>query len=92
MFFTQVTERFEIESINLPINTMINDYRINRIVGYWDGSKISPDPVVNIVLSEKGEQKVSASSNMRWLVALGNVVVLASLVVLLWRPKKRAPR
>jgi hypothetical protein len=37
-------ERFTLNSIGLPINTMINDYRIKRIVGYWDGMGISKEP------------------------------------------------
>jgi hypothetical protein len=38
-------ERLELASISMPVNTMVNDDRINRIAGYWDGMKIVPDPV-----------------------------------------------
>lgn len=37
--------RFTMKSLDLPVNTMINDYRIKRITGYWDGEKLSTDPV-----------------------------------------------
>ena len=37
-------DRFSLASIDLPINTAINDYRISRIAGYWDGEGISPQP------------------------------------------------
>ncbi|WP_237729328.1 hypothetical protein [Schlesneria paludicola] len=85
-------QRFEIASIGLPINTMINDYRINRIVGYWDGSKISPDPVLDLSNHEKDELKMSTSNGMRWLVALANVIVLLLLGVLFLWSKRRRPR
>jgi len=39
------SDRFALNSINPPRNTMINDYRISQIVGYWDGKGISKDPV-----------------------------------------------
>ncbi len=38
-------ERFTLGSIGLPINTMVVDYRIKRITGYWDGEGLSKNPV-----------------------------------------------
>jgi hypothetical protein len=36
--FTEPTqERFSIKSMNLPLNTMISDVRINRVISYWNG-------------------------------------------------------
>jgi hypothetical protein len=40
-------ERFTLKSMGLPTNTMINDYRLSRIVGYWNGEDISESPVYN---------------------------------------------
>jgi len=39
------TERFTMKAMDVPVNTMINDYRVNRILGYWDGEGVSPNPV-----------------------------------------------
>ena len=38
-------ETFTLASLNLPLNAMVTDYRINRLVGYWDGEKLVDDPV-----------------------------------------------
>lgn len=38
-------DRFELSSLELPINTMVNDYRLKRITGYWDGKAIVVNPV-----------------------------------------------
>ena len=38
-------ERFTLGSIELPINTMVVDYRIKPITGYWDGEGLSKNPV-----------------------------------------------
>ncbi len=38
-------ERFTMKAMDVPVNTMLNDYRINRIVGYWDGNGVSKGPV-----------------------------------------------
>lgn len=38
-------ETFTLASLNLPLNTTVTDYRINRIAGYWDGEKLVDDPV-----------------------------------------------
>ena len=38
-------DRFTLRSMDLPTNTKINDYRLNQIVGYWDGEEVSPNLV-----------------------------------------------
>jgi hypothetical protein len=40
-------EVFTIKSLKLPINTSVTDYRINKIIGYWDGEKLQQLPVNN---------------------------------------------
>jgi len=38
-------DRFTLKSMDLPINTPAVDYRINRIVGYWNGEGLQEKPV-----------------------------------------------
>jgi hypothetical protein len=38
-------ETFTLASMKLPVNATVTDYRINRIVGYWDGEKLVDKPV-----------------------------------------------
>lgn len=40
-------EAFAISSMGLPVNTMFNDYRTNRIIGYWNGREMSPGPITD---------------------------------------------
>ena len=54
-------EAFSIMSIGLPVNTMINDYRKNRITGYWTGAGIAEGPVAAAeTLLAQAEDKVPA--------------------------------
>ena len=48
-------ETFTLTSLNIPLNAMVTDYRINRIIGYWDGEKLVDDPV-----------KMSAQERREW--------------------------
>ncbi len=34
-------ERFTLNTMDLPVNTAVVDYRISRIIGYWDGEALS---------------------------------------------------
>jgi hypothetical protein len=66
-------ERFTLNSIGLPVNTMINDYRVSRIVGYWDGDKIVPHPVAAV--SNHGHTTGGSRLGLWTLLALAVVVV-----------------
>jgi hypothetical protein len=83
-------ERFAMKSLDLPINTMINDYRINRIMGYWDGEKISPEPVpaekLNALVSPKRNQTV------RLVLMIVNGFLVAALAFVLWRRWRKRVR
>jgi hypothetical protein len=83
-------ERFTMKSIGLPINTMINDYRINRILGYWDGEGISKNPVYP---DEKPRQPVPPRSRHPYrllLVGLDVFAILTLVIVLVWHWRRHA--
>jgi len=75
-------DRFTLKSMELPVNTPVVDYRISRIVGYWDGEGLSQSPVYS------GPQPVAppASKSRRLpLIATNLLVVLALMIVVWWR-------
>lgn len=78
-------ERFTLTTIDLPMNTMINDYRISRIVGYWNGEGISKNPVY------KGERpsleaiEPPEGSGRRWVFILSGILILVVIVLLVRR-------
>jgi hypothetical protein len=82
-------ERFTLKSMDLHVNTMINDYRINRIVGYWNGEGLSDNPVYNgerpSELSAPGSQ-----GGRRLLVITLNLLFMVLLAaVIYWRRRRR---
>lgn len=80
--------RFTTRSIDLPVNTAAVDYRIHRIIGYWDGEGLSEQPVY------QGETPVAAREpRSEWigrllLIAVNAVVLLALVVFVLLRKHK----
>ncbi len=80
-------ERFTLASMDLPINTMINDYRINRIVGYWNGKEISPNPVYPA--APPVDIASDASRRRLWFIAV-NAMIVAVLIALIWYRARRA--
>ena len=82
-------ERFTMKSIGLPLNTMINDYRIKRILGYWDGEGISKK---SIYLDQESQQPVPPRlrhPHRLLLIGLNAFVILALVIVLVWRWRRR---
>lgn len=81
-------ERFTIASFNLPINTMRNDYRINKITGYWNGLEFTENPVSAERLPPPAPLKpttVAAVPRSRtWLIVL-NAMALIALGGYAWR-------
>jgi len=81
-------ERFTIQSFNLPINTMRNDYRINQITGYWNGLEFTENPVSAERLPPPAPLKpttVAAVPRSRiWLIVL-NAMALIALGGYAWR-------
>lgn len=86
-------ERFAIASIGLPVNTMINDYRVNQITGYWDGLAISEKPVYEGATPKAVTPPIPRSTGTKnsvqtWLILI-NGIVFAGLLIWLWQSKKR---
>lgn len=70
--------RFEDASIGMPPNTMRNDYRNNRITGYWDGETFREDPV-SPREAETLSRAITKKTNPSWWRYLpAGIVVLAS--------------
>lgn len=76
-------ERFTLASMDLPINTTVVDYRIQRTIGFWDGSGLSEDPVY-----PNEDAKDMAGTRRTWLIII-NVCVIAVILFIIWR--RRAP-
>ena len=76
-------ERFTLKSMDLPINTAVVDYRIHRILGYWDGESLSEQPVYQGERPSTGRPPAPQSRN-RFLMIGVNLFVLLALIVVVW--------
>lgn len=85
--FTAVTaipaERFMLRSMDLPLNTAVVDYRINRTVGYWNGHAISEKPTYTgeLANSPTAHETPMISRTMVLFIVIG---VLVGLVPIIW--------
>ncbi len=81
-------ERFTLKAMDLPFNTPVVDYRISRIVGYWDGEGLAEKPVY---LGERPAELSAPESqgNDRLLLISINLLVLLVLIVVIWLRKTR---
>ena len=73
-------ERFSLTSMDLPINTDVVDYRVNRRLGYWDGEKLVDDVVGNFC--EGGREMLESSKRgvEQYIgFGIGGVLVLLGL-------------
>lgn len=78
-------DRFTLAAMGVPINTPVVDYRIQRRVGYWDGSGLSQDPVdVNKVSGPGPTSPSSSNDNRNWLIAINVVILLVLAIVIVW--------
>ena len=80
-------ERFTLKSMDLPKNTMINDYRINRIVGYWDGEGISKDPIHEAISPAAAPP---SGAGQRWPLVAASTLLLVLIVILVLRRYNKA--
>lgn len=85
-------DRFTLKSMELPVNTPVVDYRISRIVGYWDGEGLSKDPVNRGQLPPAPQPAPPAPprTNRLRLIAINLFVFLVLITILLWRWRKRS--
>lgn len=81
-------EAFSISSIGMPVNTMINDYRKKRIVGYWTGHEISDTPIRDSVASAVVASNTESAPSRKWMVA-ANIAVIGFLASWLFISKLR---
>lgn len=79
-------DQFTVSSLDLPINTMANDYRISRIVGYWDGEGWSENPVYFGERPDSIEMPQS-QSGFRLGVLFLNLLLVLFLAFFVWRKR-----
>lgn len=83
-------ERFSISSMELPRNTAIVDYRIQRVIGYWDGSRVIKslglqDEMVDMIDPENERQQ----RGVRLFLIVVNIAFIAGLAVFIWMRRSR---
>lgn len=85
------SDRFTLNSMALPINTPVNDYRISRIVGYWDGEKVAPRPVSLAPRNARPQEGATVqTSPKRYLLRLGiGFGILAAAIYVVWFFQRR---
>jgi hypothetical protein len=88
-------ETFTYAGMNLPLNTAVVDYRIQRRLGYWDGEKLVDDPV-RISAQEHRElmkkiEKMEKKDTMplHRIIGIGIGIVMILLVIYLRIRSKR---
>jgi len=78
------SETFTLAALNPPLNSDVVDYRIDRVLGYWDGEKIVDDPV-SISAQElrelmEGRKESTVSKAVRYsLTGIGVIMILYAL-------------
>lgn len=73
-------DRFTIESMDLPVGTVLNDYRTHRIVGFWDGEKVAKEPIATLPETTQPREGSSLGRFGYWLIALANVLLVCCAV------------
>ena len=74
--------RFAMGSMDIPLNTVVNDYRANRILGYWDGSGLSDRAVTPV------SNRSPTPREYGWYIAVWASVVIALGAGLIWALKR----
>lgn len=85
-------DAFTISSIGLPVNTMFNDYRTNRIVGYWNGHEMSPRPITDGDSPLAVNIAAAKPKTSRTWILLANVGLLGCIVASLLYNNRRQKR
>lgn len=89
-------DRFTLASMDLPLNTSIVDYRIQRVVGFWDGEGISPERARyagarsgNLPPAFEEAKAQNTPSRYVW-IAVVNVVFVMIVGGVWWRKRRAA--
>ena len=77
-------DRFTVASMGLPVGTPAVDYRISRVVGYWNGEAMVPHLVYTGERPD-GRSAPGAWGGRLWLLFANAAVVLALVAGILWR-------
>jgi hypothetical protein len=81
-------ERFTLKSMNLPKNTPIDDDRIQRRLGYWNGEALSDSPVFDGGPMSGEPAAGPQGGGGRWVaVVLGIVFLLVVVASILFRSR-----
>lgn len=82
-------DRFTLKSMDLPVNTPVIDYRIDRRIGYWDGEGLSE----RLTRGEVNPVEFTpAERGRRWLLfLLGGLPLVVLIVIYLARRRRDLP-
>ena len=84
---------FSIKRMKLPPGTSVTDSRINKLIGYWDGEKITPD--INAALKARQQLAQAETSSFpwqQWAMWMGGIMglLLGCWFILHWRRRRQA--
>jgi hypothetical protein len=76
-------ETFSLKFLELPLNTSVTDYRINKILGYWDGEKLSIPPV-----NTREPTEIKQATFEYWritLMVMGIAVMIFAVILTIYK-------
>jgi hypothetical protein len=79
--------------LDLPVATALNDDRLQRRIGYWDGTRVAEDVREKKGMLPEGTPEQSRDSRWKWdalLIANGTVLAVCGLVLFLRYRRSRA--
>ncbi|NQT13663.1 MAG: hypothetical protein HQ582_13000 [Planctomycetes bacterium] len=77
------SERFTLESMDLPVNTPVLDDRISYRIGFWNGEGLSENPVDAASVKPF---EAPRESGRRWVLMVSGILLLLLVSVLIaWR-------
>ncbi|MGO8747233.1 MAG: hypothetical protein ACLQNE_14700 [Thermoguttaceae bacterium] len=74
-------ERFTLKSMNLPKNTPVDDDRIQRRLGYWNGEGLSEYPVFDVGPAAEPLGGFQGGVH-RWVAVVSGILLLAVIILL----------
>ncbi|MDR1384240.1 MAG: hypothetical protein LBJ67_10440 [Planctomycetaceae bacterium] len=76
---------FTLKSLNIPLNTTVTDYRISKIIGYWDGEKLSS----RYVSPDRTTEIQPAKFNIIRIIFIVSGIILISISVFIKFHKRK---